>query len=278
MFNIHTMFKLQHAEFYQRHPWLSHLIIAAGKKMWMQDAFVKFAELYPDLKDEQLLARGFEYINVGFQLDEQLQAVPKTGRLVIVANHPLGYLDGLGLVQELYKHRDDVKILVNNGLHNLLGMPKLTIGVDSFKGVLSKTAFKSIKSHLENEGVIVIFPSGLVSRKKKGKLYDMPWNSSFVRFAKSCGAPVLPIFFQASNSPLFYFLTRLSDPIAKKNLFVRELMMMKLLREIFSYQTGKTIYARCAPLVNLQSECFADCEVEQIAEHIRTMVYQLDKS
>lgn len=276
MFDIESLFKQQHAEFCQRHPKLSQLVIAAGRKLWLEDKAKAFRAIYPEAEGVGLLDSMFEYLETRFEFDQTLQKLPKQGRAIVIANHPLGFLDGLGLLKTLAKQRPDVRILVNQGLHNLLGMPELTIGVDSFHGRLSKRAFKEIKQQLESEGVLIIFPAGLVSRMKKGKIVDMPWNFSFVRFAKNYNAPILPVFMQARNSSLFYFLTKLTDPIAKHNLFVRELMMMKLFREFLSYQKGKTIKASAAPLIHLQTECFADCEEEAIAEHVRGIVYQLE--
>lgn len=276
MFDIEALFIEQHKRFYQQYPRLSKVIIAAGKRLWLEDKAKDFRTYYPDAEGAELLACLFDYLNVAYEVDDKLQNLPKTGRLIVVANHPLGYLDGIGLLEYIAKQRSDVKMLVNQGLHNLLGMPELTIGVDSFHGRLSKQAYKAIKQQLENEGALIIFPSGLVSRRIKGELLDMPWNSSFVRFAKNYNAPVLPVFMRARNSSLFYFLTRLTDPMAKRNLFIRELMMMKLLREFLSYQKGKVIKAYFAPLVDLQNRYFAGYEEEHIADHIRAMVYQLD--
>lgn len=276
MFDIEIMFKQQHAEFCQKHPNLSKIIIAAGKKLWLEDKAKAFRASYPDAMGAELLDCVFHYLEMDFNFDQSLQQLPKTGRLIVVANHPLGFLDGMGLLKTIAKQRSDVRMLVNQGLHNLLGIPELTIGVDSFHGRITKQAFKEIKQQLDNEGVLIIFPAGLVSRKKKGEIVDMPWNPSFIRFAKSFQAPILPVYMQARNSPLFYFLTRLTDPIAKHNLFVRELMMMKLLREFLTYQKGKAIKACSGPLVDLQSECFADCEEIDIADHVRELVYQLE--
>lgn len=278
MFDIKALFKEQHKQFYQQHPYLSKIVIAAGKRLWLEEKAKAFRASYPDAEGAELLACVFDYLDLAYEVDENLQNMPKTGRLIIVANHPLGYLDGMGLLEYATRQRSDVKMLVNQGLHNLLGMPELTIGVDSFHGRLSKQAYKAIKQQLEGEGALIIFPSGLVSRRIKGKLRDMPWNPSFVRFARNYSAPVLPVFIRARNSSLFYILSRLTDPLARRNLFIRELMMMKLLREFLSYQKGKVIKAYLAPLADLQSSCFAGCEDEQIADHLREIVYQLDNS
>lgn len=276
MYDIEALFKTQHREFYHRHPKLSKLLIMLGRKLWLEDTAKDFRARYPDAEGVTLLEKLFCYLSLDFMLDDSLQQLPEQGRLIVVANHPLGFLDGLGLLKTIARQRNDVKMLVNDGLHDLLGMPELTIGVDSFHGRISKNSFREIKQHLRAEGVLIIFPAGLVSRMSKGKIIDLPWNPSFVRFAKTNQTRILPVHIQARNSRLFYFLSKITDPIAKNNLFVRELMMMKLLREFLSYQQGKQITARYAPLVNLQSDCFADCDETSLADHIRSLVYQLE--
>ncbi len=47
------------------------------------------------------------------------EKIPSEGKLVIVANHPLGGLDGLILIKLISEIRSDVKVVVNDLLLNI---------------------------------------------------------------------------------------------------------------------------------------------------------------
>ncbi|SNX46831.1 hypothetical protein VTH8203_00492 [Vibrio thalassae] len=60
--------------------------------------------------------------------------IPKTGATVVVANHPLGCVEGVILAQVLLEIRKDVKILANEFLKLVPELEPLFIGVDVFNG------------------------------------------------------------------------------------------------------------------------------------------------
>ena len=63
---------------------------------------------------------GLEFINEGINLlgvkskSYGFDKMPKKEGIVIVANHPLGGLDGITLIKEIGKHRTDIQFLVND--------------------------------------------------------------------------------------------------------------------------------------------------------------------
>src|SRR5882757_2108925 len=80
-----------------------------------------------DLQDLYTRARGtshatlsravLDLLNIRIQLPPpHLARFPRTGAVVIVANHPFGLLDGLVLDAVLHDLRQDVKILTNSFL------------------------------------------------------------------------------------------------------------------------------------------------------------------
>ena len=51
--------------------------------------------------------------------NSSLENIPVSGRVVIIANHPLGSLDGLALLALIHSVRKDVKIVVNELLWSM---------------------------------------------------------------------------------------------------------------------------------------------------------------
>lgn len=275
MFDIATLFKSQHPEFSARHPRLTRMIVSLGRWMWMEKVFQQFAQENPGLNDIDLIKKGFEQINFDLLFAEGIDNIPSSGRVIIIANHPLGYLDGVGLLKAISAVRPDVKMLVNTALHNMLNMKQHTVAVDNFRGRLTKSSFAVIKKHMQQEGVLVLFPSGLVSRRIKGEVIDLPWSSSFLRFAEDFNAPILPLYIDGKNSKAFYRLSSLTDPIAKTVLIVRELVMMKLLREIFTEQANQRVKAYVGTPVVVSDAALAGLTSEEKTAWFRQRLYAL---
>ena len=67
-----------------------------------------------------------------------LQNIPSTGKLVIIANHPLGGLDALCLLKLVSSIRKDVKIVANDFLAGIEALSSLFIAINNYKNRQSK--------------------------------------------------------------------------------------------------------------------------------------------
>lgn len=278
MFDIKSLFIKQHPDFHHNYPRLTNIVAAAARWLWKEKTFQQFAEEHSQHQGIELISKGFEYIDFDVNVSEEdLAKIPPQGSLIIVANHPLGYLDGMGLLKVIsrVRARPDVKLVLNGALHNMLGMNELTIPVDNFHGSISKQSFKGIKQQLNNEGALVIFPAGLVSRLTLKGLQDTPWNPSFLRFARQKNTPILPVFIQGRNSITYYILAILSLPLAKKVLIIRELLMAKLIREIFSRHSKKRITMNFGQVLMPDELDAKYTNMEEKSQAIRDIVYSL---
>ena len=85
----------------------------------------------------------------------------------------------------------------------------------------------------------------------------------------------MPIYIDGKNSNAFYWLSRLTDPFAKSVLIVRELVMMKLLREVFSVQVNQRVKAYIGKSVALTDERLVDLSTEQKTAWFRQRLYAL---
>jgi putative hemolysin len=143
---------------------------------------------------------------------EDLAGIPKTGPVLVVANHPFGLLEGAILGTMLPRVRPDVKIMAN---YLLAGLPEVEgqcIFVDPFQGpgstATNSRALRRSIHWLKSGGLIIIFPAGEVSHWKlpSGEVADPEWNDTVARLARITGAAVVPVFFKGSNSIPFHLL------------------------------------------------------------------------
>jgi len=144
----------------------------------------------------------------------QIENIPSSGRVVIIANHPLGALDALSLIHLVRKVRADIKVVANEMLAEIEQLKPILVGVNSFGDNISKASVKEIHDTLGNEEALIIFPSGEVSRARPNGVKDTQWHKGFLKFARKNYAPILPIHIKAKNSALFYTLSSLNKSIS----------------------------------------------------------------
>ena len=251
MFDIKTLFASQHPQFVRKHPLLTSVVVSVSRWLWKEKLFKDFVAAHPGVSNIELIRSAFEYINFdALMTDQDLSRIPPSGPALIVANHPLGYLDGMGLLKAVTAVRPDCRVLLNNAMYKLLNMPDYTIPVDSFNSRLGKQAFREIRQHLLNGGVLIVFPSGMVSRFVEGHVSDLPWNPSFFRLATQYNAPIVPVYITGRNSLFYYLMSIALQPFIYRSQFAREVLMMKLMREIFSRQRNRRIHLHCGEAID----------------------------
>ncbi|MDT8451994.1 MAG: GNAT family N-acyltransferase [Gammaproteobacteria bacterium] len=148
---------------------------------------------------------------------ERLQAVPSHGPLIVVANHPLGGLEGMLLSRLLLSQRSDLKVMANDMLLAFPEFSDLFIGVDVLNPARQQSNARGLRQasqHLANGGALLVFPAGTVSRLKLPgmRIEDEPWLPMIGRLAIKYKAACLPIYISNRNSLWFYF----SDYIHKR--------------------------------------------------------------
>jgi len=214
---------------------------------------------------------GFEFIdfalhelNIRYEVaNTDRENIPSEGRVVIVANHPLGAMDALTLIQLVGSVRRDVKILANDILLKLEPLAPLFLPVPVFGGN-GMSAMREAYRALEREEAVIVFPAGEVSRMSSKGVRDLGWSTGFARLALKTGAPVLPVHIAARNSPMFYGVSMLAKPLG----------MLLLAREMFGASNSR-IEFQVGEMVTAETLMQSKLDVDGIARHMRRHVYRL---
>lgn len=164
-----------------------------------------------DFFDSFVRERNLKYI----VFEEDLIKIPKTGPFILVSNHPLGAIDGILMAKILTEIRPDFKVMGNFLLEKIEPMRPFVISVNPFEGRKelkdSATGMRASLKHLETGGCIGIFPAGEVSNKNNqyGEILDKKWGKTALKLIKMAKVPVVPMYFHAKNSRLFYQVSKI---------------------------------------------------------------------
>ena len=177
----------------------------------------RFYDKHKHLEGIEFLEAILEHYEIDFEIpQEDFKRLPKEGAFVTISNHPLGGIDGVLLLKLMLQHRSDFKIIANFLLHRIAPMAPFIMPVNPFEdrkdAKSSISGFKSALKHIKDGHPLGIFPAGEVSTYKDGKLIvDRPWEEAAIKLIRKAHVPVVPIYFHAKNSPLFYRLSKIND-------------------------------------------------------------------
>ncbi|WP_298493212.1 lysophospholipid acyltransferase family protein [uncultured Algibacter sp.] len=221
------------------------------------------------LNDLAFLDAILDDFQIKFEIpEEDLKRLPKDGAYITISNHPLGGIDGILLLKLMLEQRKDFKIIANFLLHRIEPLKPYIMPVNPFedrKDVKSSIAgFKNAILHVRDGHPLGIFPAGEVSTYRDGKLVvDRPWEEAAMKLVKKAEVPVVPIYFHAKNSKLFYKLSKISDTFRTAKL-PSELLTQK--RRTIKVRIGKPIS------VNDQKEHGA---LDDFTDFLRRKTYML---
>lgn len=266
MLNVQHTLQTRYPSFFDHHRRTARTLSRFLGFLFYESRFQKFAEDYPHLQGYDFVEQVLRYFDFDLRLTESERArIPDRGRVVVVANHPIGSLDGLALLKLLHSVRPDVKVVANDLLTAIDPLdPVLLPVVNMGAASTTRNALKAIKTHLESEGALIIFPAGEVSRFGAKGIKDTEWQSGFVKLASSTRAPILPIHVAGRNSLFFYSLSMLAKPLST----------IWLVREMFK-QSHNTVDARIGRPVPHEVYSASGFSARQLARMFRKHVYRI---
>jgi putative hemolysin len=251
--------------FVQKHRRISRTLSRLLGFLFHESRFQQFERDYPHLQGFDFVEQTLRYFDFTLRLSDKERArIPATGRVVIAANHPIGSLDGLALLQLVHRVRPDVKVVANTLLTEVKPLHPVILPVNNMGGATPRANLKKIRRHLEDEGALIIFPAGEVSRLGSRGVKDGEWHSGFVKIATATRSPVLPIFVDGRNSVFFYSLSLVAKPLST----------IWLVREMFK-QSHNTVDARVGNPVPYEIYSQLGFSAAKLATLFRKHVYRM---
>lgn len=185
-----------------------------------------------DKKGIRFIEDFFEKLNFTYSISaKDMERIPSEGKFLILANHPLGALDGLALIHIVHKIRRDVKIVANDIVYQIENLKEMILPYDdSFSEEIDEKNLQGIHLALKNENAVVLFPSPEVSRVSLSRIKETKWRKEVITLVQKADVPVLPVYITGKNSILFYLVS----------FFSKRLSMLMLPRETMK-KRNKTI-------------------------------------
>lgn len=168
---------------------------------------------------------------------DQIARIPATGPVVLVANHPFGFVDGLVLANLVCKVRLDMKILTRSFFAGVPDIKDNMVAVafphDEDSQMRNIAVRKEVMEHLANGGVVILFPAGRVATARRffGPAVEHPWNPFTAKMILKSKARVVPVFFPGQNGWLYQFVQHFSPTLRQA------LLMHEVVRKIGSRQS-----------------------------------------
>lgn len=152
---------------------------------------IPFIEAVLDYFDVKVVHIGAEHL-------------PGSGHYIFASNHPLGGFDGLMLIKVVSDHMGRSQFLVRDELTKIPPLAELFIPINKFGD--QRRSAGLINAAYESDCQILIFPSGLASRKIRGKIADLEWQKHFIQKSVEHHRDVIPVLISGKNSRIFYWL------------------------------------------------------------------------
>lgn len=160
----------------------------------------------------------------------QIDLIPPTGPVVVVANHPHGLVDGMILADLIGRRRTDYKILTRallTGIDEVAASYMISVPFPHEPDAQRKSVEMRAKAmaHLKEGGLISVFPSGVVASSDTmfGPVIEREWAVFTAQMIRRSSAQIVPIFFPGANSRVYQVANRLS-PTLRQSFLLHEVV------------------------------------------------------
>jgi len=248
-------------------PWLfSKPVKSALRMLFHERELQKFQAQYPHLQGIDFVEQILEHFDFSYTINaKEMERIPSTGRVVIIANHPLGTLDAAVLLKLVGQVRTDVRAVANQVLSSIQPIHSLLLPVDNMGGNTKPSQLKAVYQHLQHEGAVIIFPAGEVSRLGASGIKDGKWNKGFLQIASASRSPILPIYVNGRNSAFFYALSCLARPLST----------LWLVREMYK-QAKRSVAVSIGQIISFESCQQVKLTAGAKAKLMKKHLYRLD--
>lgn len=225
------------------YPKIPGFLLRKIKNLIHQDEMNAIVENNKDKHGVDFAQAVINYFNIKLEIKGAENLPPDNKLYTFASNHPLGGLDGLALACVLGNKYKNIKIMVNDILMSVKNLQDIFVPINKH-GAQGKRSADSIQRSYSSDSQMVVFPAGLVSRKRGGEIRDLDWKKNFISKTVHYQRDIIPIFFEGSNSNFFYRLANFRKKIGIK--FNIEMLflpheMFKQRNKTFTIKIGKPI-------------------------------------
>lgn len=236
------------------------------KKLICLDRINAIIYKYRDVSGVNFATKVLEELHINLEIINE-ENIPYQGRPLIVANHPIGSIDGMALISILGRKRNDVMFPVNDILCQLPGLKNVFVPINKYGK--NSSNHNTLNNAFASDSCMMFFPAGTESKKINGVIQDFRWKKSFIKKAQEFNRDITPVYIEGINSKGFYRLSAIRRFFGIKF----DLEMILLPREMF-LQEGKTIrltFGKPIPIKKIDNRY----STQQWADKLRDFVYRL---
>lgn len=195
----------------------------------------------------------FDHFDVSYYSSQKSRRnIPAQGRAVLVANHPLGSLDALGVLRFVSEIRQDVKLVTLELLADLPQLDGLVIRFETATWTGKRASFRRVIAALEQEQLLIFFPAIKLSGIKPVSRKLEKWIHRFLELAAHTQSPIVPAHIKKQSAKL---------PQAKTIAGVSRIQW----RRDLHINVGEPI--PCAALADVDGSMRGQCE--RLRRHVR---------
>lgn len=195
--------------------------------------------------------------------------VPKTGPVILIANHAFGVADGCVLHTIARMHRADARTVVTNALRYIPELIDEFLFVDPIVGRERENAgpVRRIMRHLMDGNTVAMFPAGAMMRwmRKERRITDPQWTRHLGAMVHASRATVVPMFFHGRNRLAFNLLNAISTDIG----------LGFMLSEFLARRGREIVLTAGAPIEYAQ---MAAMSIDETVAHLRSRVFAIQSS
>ncbi len=193
------------------------------------------------------------------------------GPFITVSNHPFGAIDGITLIHLIGTRRPKYKVMVNMVLNHISAMRPSFIAVDAMQSddpkqkAVSMQGIREVIKNIRAGQPVGFFPAGAMSKINwKLRLQDRQWQPTVMRLIQQLKVPVIPIFFNGTNSWWFNIL----------GVVCWQARTLRLPAEIFR-KAHKEVHISIGDPISVEEQMAHNGSLEELTAFLREKTYSL---